>query len=98
VSPQALPQGEWLHLVGVFDHGALRLYQDGTLLAENASSAIQRCEPGEYNNDDVRIGSLWNDRYNFHGMIDDVRIYKRALPPADIKALHTSSRSHDPEE
>ncbi len=98
VSPQALPQGEWLHLVGVFDHGALRLYQDGTLLAEKANSAIQRCEPGEYNNDDLRIGSLWNDRYNFHGMIDDVRIYKRALTPAEIKALHASSRSHDPEE
>lgn len=29
---------------------------------------------------------VWDDRY-FNGLIDDVRIYNRALDPAEVSAL-----------
>ena len=63
-----------------------------------AEKSITVMDSETLDTDEAFTLAMWNDRYNVHGMIDDVRIYKRALPPGEIKALHASSRSQDPEE
>jgi hypothetical protein len=84
-----VPPGDvdnWHHLAGVHERGTYRLYRDGELLAEHADSAVP-----------VPIDTAWSvggrsatppieDRY-FTGLIDEVRIYGRALSGDEVRAL-----------
>jgi len=66
--------------------GTARLYVNGTLmqtvsLTPNISGSI------------ARIGRIGTDTiYNFSGRIDDVRIYNRALTPAEISTLYNATQ------
>jgi hypothetical protein len=76
----------WHHLAGVYDGTSYRLYRDGDLvgLAENRFAPTQvdapwavggRSAPGA---GEVRF---------FSGLIDELRIYGRALGPDEVRAL-----------
>jgi hypothetical protein len=79
---------QWVHVVGVYKPSQyLRLYINGTLVA-NDTSVMSNIV---YSNDPLIIGrrsaegqSYWN------GSIQDVRIYNRALSPAEITRLYES--------
>ncbi len=79
--PAALPLNAWSHLAVTLGGGTLRLYVDGVQVATAAvSGAISAtAQP-------LRIGgnSLWGEY--FAGLLDDVRIYNRALTAAEIQA------------
>jgi hypothetical protein len=82
----------WIHLVGVFDGAnptnGLRLYFDGLLANANDSpvTALNKEYP-------VTVGAReFNSTSGFtqvfRGLVDDVRLYDRALRPADVLALY----------
>jgi PKD repeat protein len=76
---KALTLNQWTHLVGTYDGKYQRLYVNGSQVAQQAQSSSIQQSTGE-----LRIGgnSLWSEFFN--GYIDEVRIYNRALTPAEV--------------
>jgi hypothetical protein len=75
--------GEWVHLVGTYDGTAWRVYRNGHQLAvtEDQFGAL-------YSNGYWSLGSSSNCAIGFfQGSLDDVRIYRRALTPDEIRQL-----------
>ncbi len=75
-----IPQtGVWKYYTLTYDGTTARLYVDGTLSASRARSHGS-------NNNSLLIGS-WDTGSEFYdGLIDEVRIYSRALSQAEIQA------------
>ncbi len=74
--------GTWHHVAGTYDGGELRLYVDGVLDASAAASAGASSTVG-----DLLIGRNWSSGYLFDGALDDLRLYDRALSPAEIQEI-----------
>ncbi|MHC4122820.1 MAG: LamG-like jellyroll fold domain-containing protein [Planctomycetota bacterium] len=76
--------GQWHHIVGTYDKATMRIYWDG---AENNSFSVSgNIDTGGY---PVYIGGVYGKpEYVFGGLIDDVRIYKRALSANEIKRIY----------
>jgi hypothetical protein len=89
-----VPEGDldaWHHLCGVYDGESYRLYRDGELLAEAADAvAPMRVEEawaiGARGMPDRTTPETFDPRY-MNGMIDEVRIYGRALSDDEVRAL-----------
>ena len=80
-SGQAPTTGQWQHLAGSYDGATARVYVDGTLIASKSFTG----NVGDSNS--WRIGAYGNPAgQSFDGLIDDVRIYDRALNGAQIQA------------
>jgi hypothetical protein len=79
-APAGLPVGTWSHLAMTYDATTLRLYVDGTQVASTAYTGNLIASTGA-----LRIGgnAIWGE--NFKGMIDEVRIYRRALTATEIQ-------------
>ena len=77
--PSASPVGSWTHVALTYDGSLLRLYVNGVQAASaNVSGAIQQ------SSNPLWIGgNQYNE--NFVGLIDDVRVYNRALTQAEIQ-------------
>jgi hypothetical protein len=77
--------GQWTHLVSVWDGVSLKHYQDGNYVAGGASFS------GPIWIDDTFLAIGVNsaiDSVSFKGVIDEVRIYNRALSETEVKALY----------
>ena len=72
----------WTHLAGTWDGTTRRLYIDGT-------SAFEMVEPVVFDNSDLWFGADYNASRTLSmvGLIDEVRVYDRALTPAEIGEL-----------
>jgi hypothetical protein len=83
---QDVPYLEWHHLVATRDGNMVKMYLDGQLEdSELLNGDIV------LNNYELKIGShylLLNDDFDFNGLIDELRIYNRALSEAEIQALY----------
>jgi fibronectin type 3 domain-containing protein len=81
VGPSAIPVGSWTHLAATFDGATQRLYVNGMLVGSLASSGTIA-----NSNSPLKIGgnSVWGEWYS--GLIDEVRVYSRALSAAEIQA------------
>jgi hypothetical protein len=79
--PSALPLNTWSHLATTYDGSALRLYVNGVQVASAAFTGSIVTTTGAF-----RFGGnmIWGEF--FQGFIDEVRIYNRALAPAEIQA------------
>jgi hypothetical protein len=77
----ALPVGTWTHLAATYDKSTLKLYVNGTLVSSTAFTGTLFNSTGA-----LRIGgnTVWGEY--FGGLIDDVRVYERALSAAEIAA------------
>ncbi len=87
-----LPVNQWSHLTSTYDGAVQKLYVDGVLISERAQTGLIRSSKGV-----LRIGGnkLWGDY--FHGFIDEVRVYNRALTQAEIAGdINTSIASTKP--
>jgi hypothetical protein len=75
------PVGRWSHLAVTYDGGVVRLYVNGSEVSSRSTTGTIRKTP-----DPLWIGG--NQPYGeyFDGEIDDVRVYDRALEPAEIRA------------
>ncbi|MDO4551018.1 MAG: LamG-like jellyroll fold domain-containing protein [Planctomycetia bacterium] len=86
----AIPQtdiGQWVHLAGTFDGASWRLYRNGVEVAYVADTVGA-----------VAVNSAWSIGANsdgttrfFDGMISDVKIFRSALMPPEVLALHDAS-------
>jgi hypothetical protein len=81
LGPAPIALGQWTHLALSWDHGALRLYVDGAEVAAPPAPPPLTVGPG-----DLRIGGNSIAGQFFAGLIDEVRIYDRALTTAQIAA------------
>ena len=75
--------GKWTHIVGVYNNGGLRIYCDGVLISSATTDKIIRAT-----NIPIRIGSRADNARYYGGIIDEVRIYNRALSEEEIKFLY----------
>ena len=76
-----LPTNEWVHVALAYDGGEARIYVNGELdVSSNVSGEITQ------SNNELRIG-LGDPAGYFHGTIDDVRIYNKALTQEGIQAI-----------
>lgn len=77
----------WYHIVTVFGNQSLKLYVDGELkqpVVPQPTNAIDPCVGGN-----LRFGAQRSgDENNFDGMMDDIRVYNRALTGYEVKALY----------
>lgn len=80
-----LRSGVWQHVMGVYDGTSFRLYLDGVLVAisRRETPAVSRA-----NRLPLCIGESAPGRgWRYRGLMDDLRIYQRALAPAEVAAL-----------
>lgn len=75
----------WRHLVAIRDSDRLKLAVDGELVA--ISSTFNRAEYDLSNNKPLKIGFGAHDYFN--GSLAELRLYSRALSPAEVQALYT---------
>ena len=91
---------QWHAVAGSFDGATVRLYVDGTQVA-NGSPAATSIAYG-LSMDDMRIGNYPASNLCgpgtlvFGGLIDEVRVYNRALDPEEIAFLSNSSSTEPP--
>jgi len=92
-STTQVPLNTWTHVVGVFQPGAaLRIYINGVLSGSKTTAVpITQFNPPV----NVRIGGR-NDGYSFDGIIDEVRVYDRALTAVEIQQLYADPSQTTP--
>jgi uncharacterized protein (TIGR03437 family) len=73
------PLNAWTHLATTYDGATLRMYVNGVLASNKAVTGSIKASTGV-----LRIGgnSIWGEY--FTGLIDEVRIYNRALAASEI--------------
>jgi hypothetical protein len=91
-----LVPGEWYHVAGVYDGSSIKFYVNGQLVVDppiqtgsitpmlETSFLAIGSEDGRTNEPDL-IG----ERY-FHGLIDEVELYNRALSVTEIQAIYNA--------
>jgi glucose/arabinose dehydrogenase/chitodextrinase len=90
--PTASPLNEWTHVALTYDGSGLRLYVNGTQVA--TTPAVGTIES---TGNPLWIGG--NNPYGeyFHGLIDEARIYDRALSATEIQAAMSTSLEPPPD-
>ncbi|MGZ8633867.1 MAG: LamG domain-containing protein, partial [Solirubrobacteraceae bacterium] len=78
----ATPLNAWTHLAATYDGTTQRLYVNGVQVATRATTGSIRASTGV-----LRIGgnNSWANEW-FAGLIDEVRLYNKALTAAEIQA------------
>ena len=79
-SSTAVTDDQWHFIVATYDGSKMKLYIDGV----KDPSEKERQGPLDVNTNSVMIGK---PQYAFNGLIDEVRIYHRALSEREIKGL-----------
>ena len=87
IGTTSLADGTWYHAAVTYDGATAMLYLDGGL--EDARAVTMQMD----SNSRIWVGGYHNpsnnaEHYFFQGSVDDVRIYDRALSPAEIRALY----------
>jgi chitodextrinase len=82
---QALPVNTWSHIAATYDGATLRLYVNGSQVGSRAVSGAMTATASP-----LRFGgnAVWGEF--FSGLIDEVRIYNRALTASEIQADSTT--------
>jgi hypothetical protein len=83
-SPINLVQSGWIFVAGTYDGHSMQIYTNGVLAGQfSISGSIG------VSHEPLGIGENLDDSSDFvNGQIDDVRIYNRALTPAEIQQLY----------
>ena len=79
---ESFRKDEWNHLVVTYDGKRMREYINGRLSLDIAGTGLKAGEGAP-----LTLGS-WMGGFQFHGALDEVRIYRRALKKPEVKALH----------
>lgn len=80
VGSAGVPLGAWTHLAATFDGSTVRLFVNGSLAGSAALTGKMAASTGP-----LRIGGngIWSEW--FAGLVDEVRVYSRALSAAEIQ-------------
>ncbi len=77
-----LPTGRWVHLTGTFDGQVMRIYVDG-----EERGAMERPGPAKPNQFYLCLGNYAiKHRAHFAGLLDEVKLYNRALSADEVRA------------
>jgi hypothetical protein len=81
LGPSALPLNTWSHLAMTWDGLLIRMYVNGAQVSSSALTGTARTSTSP-----LRIGgnAVWPEWFN--GLIDEVRVYNRALTAAEVAA------------
>jgi concanavalin A-like lectin/glucanase superfamily protein/Big-like domain-containing protein/putative Ig domain-containing protein len=79
-TPAALAPNAWTHLAATYDGSTLRLFVNGLVVSSTPATGLLQTS-----SDPLRFGgnSIWGE--HFAGVIDEVRVYNRALTVAEIQ-------------
>src|SRR5262249_19415969 len=80
--PSPLPVNTWTHLAVTYTGSTLTFYRDGVAVATSTVSGTLSPTTGT-----LQIGGSQFGEY-FNGLIDEVRIYNRALNDTEIQTLY----------
>jgi hypothetical protein len=85
---QLIQTNNWYHIVQIYNGNEGFVYVNGVLKANQYGSAVI----GDNSADLLIAKPNWNagNVKNFHGIIDDMLIYNRALSPSEIQQLYTA--------
>lgn len=93
-SDHALDDNQWHHVAATFDGQTARCYIDGV---ETSSHRARNPGPLKPDDWDLCIGNsvpdFGGELLSFDGLIDEVRIYNRALSPDEIMSLATAAQA-----
>lgn len=87
----AIPLNTWTHLAAVYNGTHIFLYRNGALVATTAANGtMTQCTQG------VSIGNRapGNLNHRFPGVIDDVRLYSRAVSADEVSAIYTVTSTY----
>ncbi len=76
----------WYHVVGILDGTIVKIYVNGIMENSDTFSPTGNFNP----TDDITLGCLDKSQEWFSGVIDEVRIYKKALTSKDVNALYNN--------
>jgi hypothetical protein len=85
-----LPKNQWIHLAAVFQRPEITTYVNG----KKVGSAAWDYPVGHQG--PIQVGR-WTGAASHHGLIDDVRIYRRALDAQQVRQLADSAGRQSPE-
>ncbi|GLZ13464.1 neuramidase [Actinomadura sp. NBRC 104425] len=92
-SAGAYNDGQWHHAALRRADGRLGLWIDGTEVASAEVPPGSVTEGKEFGVDGIHIGQRLDGADRFHGTIDDVRVYRRALSPAELERVRAGERT-----
>jgi len=78
-APGALPLNTWSHVAATYDGATLRFFVNGLLVASRAQTGTIAAST-----DALTIGGNAYSGQNWSGLIDEVRVYNRALSATEI--------------
>jgi hypothetical protein len=82
-------RGRWIHLCAVMRSATdMELYLNGVLVNDTFSGSSNLPMASNYPNDIAKIGYYYTNSavYHFKGMLDDLRVWNRALTETEIRA------------
>ncbi|MFN7339906.1 MAG: DUF1553 domain-containing protein [Opitutia bacterium] len=93
-SERELPVGEWIHLAATYDGSGrargLAIHLNGRPLA---SETLRDHLQGGVSTADLELGSRSRDLGLRGALVDEVRVWKECLTPAEVAALHGAAPS-----
>ena len=91
VGKAALPLNAWTHLATTYDGAVVRLYVNGALAGSTSVTGAMAASTGV-----LRVGgnSIWGEW--FAGLIDEVRVYNRALSAGEVQQDMATAVSGSP--
>jgi hypothetical protein len=88
-SPAAIKEGEWTHVAAVVTQGkGVTIYVNGEPIAskENSSERVMNMEPLIIGREAWAGINLVHEPCWYQGLMDEIKVWARALSPAEIKA------------
>ncbi len=87
---QTISQHSWYHFVTVYDGSSLRLYVNGGLVSDKTATGTLARQGSVART--IKLGSNADKRtqYMLEGVLDEVRIYTRALTPLEIETWYST--------
>jgi hypothetical protein len=80
-----LLEDSWTHLAMTYDGAAVRVFEDGNLIASRSVAGAVGTSSGA-----LRIGGNILRGEFYRGLIDELRIYRRALSSSEIRTDMTA--------
>lgn len=91
---RALDDGKWHHLAATFDGKSAACYVDGVGRSRPAhNGGPMKPTPWDLCIGNSVVGYSWQELMAFDGLIDEVRIYNRALSADEIKTLAAATHA-----
>ena len=79
--------GVWHHVVGTYDRQHIKIYVNGKLKGSNARTGAMPL------NENNTVVGFWNNDF-FPGLIDEVRVYNRALSAEEVRGNMFASKRY----